>query len=70
MREFVRALVFPCLYHKIQLIVYRDPQGSRTDAELISCLLELFTARTILVYLNLLRKLSINIPRTILVSRY
>ena len=33
-------------------------------------LLELFTARTILVYLNLLRKLSINIPRTILVSRY
>ena len=34
----MRALVFPYIYHKVQLIVYRDPQGSRTDAELISSL--------------------------------
>ena len=31
---------------------------------------KMFTARTLLVYLNLLIKLYINIPRTLLVSRY
>ena len=33
-----KSLIFCCLHHYIQLNVYRDPQGLRTDAELISSL--------------------------------